>query len=321
MPRLARIDMPGLLQHVIARGVNRGRIFLSDDDRQDFIDRLDRLLKETNTICYAWSLLGNHFHLLLMPIERPLSDLMRRLLTGYAVSFNRRHDRVGHLFQNRYKSIVCDVDAYLMELVRYIHLNPVRSQDVKSLSCLADFPWTGHRQLIGKSDLNIITDSDVLSLFSRRKDTARKAYLEFLSDGLEKESAKDFSGGRPVRQMNDYLRVDGAQCDDRILGSGGFVERILGNKLVVNSEKSLNQIIELVLSHFEIDKTELKLSGQSRRIASAKAVICFIAIRHNRISGSEVAIELGYTRSGVSRAVNRGKLIFDSDEVVQKIFG
>ena len=168
--------------------------------------------------------------------------------------------------------------------------------------------------------MNIITDSDVLSLFSPRKGTARKAYLKFLSDGLDKESAKAFSGGRQVRQTIDYSLVNGAECDDRILGCGGFVERVLGKKLVVNSGNSLNQIIERVSSHYEIDKSELKLCGQSRRIASAKAVICFIAIRHNRIVGSEVAIELGYTRSGVSRAVNRGKLIFECDEVVQKMF-
>ena len=128
MPRLARLDISGLLQHVIVRGIERRDIFNDDRDRQLFIDRLFALLSETGVRCYAWSLLSNHFHLLLMPTSTPLSYFMRRLLTGYAVSFNRRNKRSGHLFQNRYKSIVCEEEPYLLELVRYIHLNPVRAE-------------------------------------------------------------------------------------------------------------------------------------------------------------------------------------------------
>src|SRR6056297_3109223 len=103
MPRHARIDAPGVLQHVICRGIERGRIFLDDDDRHAFVERLSSLLAETQTPCYAWALIPNHFHLLLRTGGTPLETFMRRLLTGYAVSFNRRHNRSGHLFQNRYK--------------------------------------------------------------------------------------------------------------------------------------------------------------------------------------------------------------------------
>ena len=102
MPRQARIDIPGLLQHVIVRGVAQTDIFLDDDDRKDFVQRLSDLLAETKTSCSAWALLDNHVHLLLTPTEQPLASFMRRLLTGYAVVFNLRHKRSGHLFQNRY---------------------------------------------------------------------------------------------------------------------------------------------------------------------------------------------------------------------------
>uniref|UniRef100_UPI000479D4A4 transposase n=1 Tax=Citrifermentans bremense TaxID=60035 RepID=UPI000479D4A4 len=122
MPRAARIDIEGLLQHVIARGIEKRDIFYDDKDRRAFLDRLSPMLLKTKTQCLAWSLMSNHFHILLRPTQGKLSELMRRLLTGYAVSFNLRHHRSGHLFQNRYKSIVCDEDAYLLELVRYIHL-------------------------------------------------------------------------------------------------------------------------------------------------------------------------------------------------------
>ncbi len=134
MPRSARLDIPNLLQHVIVRGIERRDIFLNDDDRQDFVQRYQTLLEEKDVECFAWSLMSNHFHLLLRPTRTPLSTFMRRLLTGYAVTFNLCHNRSGHLFQNRYKSLVCDEDSYLLELVRYIHLIPLRAGMVADLN-------------------------------------------------------------------------------------------------------------------------------------------------------------------------------------------
>ena len=124
MPRLARLDAPGVLHHIMIRGIERRKIFLNNKDREDFLERLSKLLPETKTACYAWVFIPNHAHFLFRTGLVPLATLMRRLLTGYAVGFNRRHNRNGHLFQNRYKSIVCQEDVYLKELVRYIHLNP-----------------------------------------------------------------------------------------------------------------------------------------------------------------------------------------------------
>jgi REP-associated tyrosine transposase len=141
--------MPGILQHVIVRGIEKRNIFLDDEDKTSFIERLSSLLQKTETSCFAWALLSNHFHLLLMPTSTPLSTLMRRLLTGYAVVFNRKHLRSGHLFQNRYKSIVCEEETYLLELVRYIHLNPLRAGLVSNLDELDRYRWCGHAVLMG----------------------------------------------------------------------------------------------------------------------------------------------------------------------------
>ncbi|MDJ0818374.1 MAG: transposase [Desulfobacterales bacterium] len=116
MPRKARIDAPGALHHIIVRGINRRKIFLDDTDRDDFLDRLGDILSDSETPCFAWALMTNHLHLLLRTGTAPIATVMRRLLTGYAVSFNRRHRRHGHLFQNRYKSILCQEDPYLLEL-------------------------------------------------------------------------------------------------------------------------------------------------------------------------------------------------------------
>jgi putative transposase len=149
MPRKARIDAPGALHHIICRGIERRKIFVDDTDRDEFIRRLAGVVNETQTFCYAWALIPNHFHLLLRTGGALITTVMQRLLSGYAGAFNRRHRRTGHLFHNRYKSILCQEDAYLLELTRYIHLNPLRARIVKSLDDLDFYPFTGHSALMG----------------------------------------------------------------------------------------------------------------------------------------------------------------------------
>jgi putative transposase len=147
MPRQARINTIGVLHHVIISGIERGRIFRSDFDRDNFINRLSALIPETQTDCFAWALIPNHAHLLLSTGSVPISVLMSRLLTGYAVWFNKKYRRHGQLFQNRYKSILCQEDPYLKELVRYIHLNPLRAWLVEDMKALDKHPWCGHSVL------------------------------------------------------------------------------------------------------------------------------------------------------------------------------
>ena len=143
MPRLARLDAPGVIHHVIIRGIERRKIFRDNKYRKDMIDRLSDLLPATNTSCYAWAFLSNHAHFLLRSGDQGLSTLMRRVLTGYAIGFNRRHKRHGQLFQNRYKSIICQEEIYVKELVRYIHLNPLRAKIVSDISGLNRYRYCG----------------------------------------------------------------------------------------------------------------------------------------------------------------------------------
>jgi REP element-mobilizing transposase RayT len=152
MPRQARLDAPGTLHHVILRGIEKRRIVGDITDRINFVNRFGALSADTKTGIDAWALMTNH-HILLRSSEIGLSDFMRRFLTGYAISYNRRHRRWGHLFQNRYKSIICDEDTYFMELVRYIHLNPLRAKLIKSLEQLDRYHWSGHSMIMGKRGL------------------------------------------------------------------------------------------------------------------------------------------------------------------------
>ncbi|MBW2635955.1 MAG: transposase, partial [Deltaproteobacteria bacterium] len=151
MPRKARIDPPGALQHIIARGIARRKVFDDNADRDFFVDRLGLILTDTNTQCFAWALIPNHFHLLLKTGTTPIATVMKRLLTSYAMHYNRRLKRHGHLFQNRYKSILCQEDAYLLELVCYIHLNPLRAKQVEDMNGLDNYLYGGHSTLMGKT--------------------------------------------------------------------------------------------------------------------------------------------------------------------------
>jgi len=134
---------------VIARGIDRAAIFRDDADRVRFGDRLGRVVADSAARVFAWALLDNHVHLLLQRGPHPLSRVVQRLLTGHALAFNRRHGRCGHLFQNRFKSILVDDDTYLQTVIRYIHLNPLRAGVVADLAALERYPWSGHAGMLG----------------------------------------------------------------------------------------------------------------------------------------------------------------------------
>jgi len=174
MPRQARIEAPGALHHVIIRGIERRKIFRSDYDRKNFVSRLSKLIPETQTDCFAWALIPNHAHLLLRTGTVPISTVMRRLLTGYSGWFNKKYKRHGQLFQNRYKSILCREDPYLKELVRYIHLNPLRAKLVHDLKEVDTYPWCGHAVVMNKTENTWQNINYVYGLFPEQKGQARK---------------------------------------------------------------------------------------------------------------------------------------------------
>ena len=234
MPRKARIDGPGALHHIIVRGIERRRIFSDDLDRDNFIERLGDILTETQTFCFAWALIPNHAHLLLRTGQTHLSTVMRRLLTGYAISYNRRHRRHGHLFQNRYKSILCQEDAYLLELVRYIHLNPLRAKIVKSLTEADTYPYSGHSALMGKFQRDFQDTDYVLRLFGKKIPEARKAYRAYVNKGIALGRRPELVGGGLIRSAGGWSVLksmtrarDHMKSDERILGDGDFTKSVL----------------------------------------------------------------------------------------------
>ena len=203
MTREARVDYPGAIHHVMVRGLERRKIFLNLADKQFLLEKLESYVVENNVRCFAWAFMPNHIHLLLQISFVPMSSFMQKLLTSYGVYFNKKHNRSGYLYQNRYKSIQCSTESYFLELLRYIHLNPVRSGSVESVGMLSSYPWTGHGALLGKVSRDWQETQSALSCFAKAEDTARIKYNNFLLEGLDKNIEEERKKFESVLALND----------------------------------------------------------------------------------------------------------------------
>ena len=324
MPRQARIDAPGACHHIICRGIERRKIFLDDTDRDRFLLRLGVVLKTSTTRCCAWALIPNHFHFLLQTGNTPISDVMRRLTTGYAVEFNHRHNRAGHLFQNRYKSILCQLDLYLLELVRYIHLNPIRAEIVRSLPELRSHRYCGHGQLLGGKRYSWQETSEVLSRFGTNDHDARSKYERFVAEGLHAGKRPELTGGGLVRSAGGWQEVVAARragiflnSDERILGDSDFVERVLQiAEEIVERESAyraegvdFEQVAARVARLLKMDVAEIWRHGKEPTLVKARSLLCHWATHELGLTETEVAARLGITQSSVSRAAVRGEAL------------
>lgn len=323
MPRKARLDAPGVLHHIIIRGIERRKIFRDDQDKDNFIDRLATLLSETKTICYAWALMSNHAHFLFRSGDTGISTLMRRVLTGYAIYFNHRHHRNGQLFQNRYKSIICQEDIYFRELIRYIHLNPLRAKLVPDIKGLNKYTYSGHTVLMGKKQPDWYDAKYVFSYFGRTLPEARKKYLQHVKEGADQGRRPELVGGGLIRSLGGWsaakkLRLTGqdrVKGDERILGESEFVSGLLaGANEKLNRRYELKglgynfeKIIKKVSMLYGISEDELCAKGRRKDKVEARDILCFWAVSELSMSCTEVARRLGMSQPGVGYAVNRGK--------------
>ena len=322
MPRTARLDAPGVFHHVMIRGIERRNIFRTRKDREDFLQRLGKLLPETRTACYGWAFLSNHAHFLFRTGSIPLSNLMRRLLTGYVIGFNRRHDRHGQLFQNRFKSIVCQEEVYLKELVRYIHLNPVRAGLVTDLAGLQRYRYCGHGALAGAAEVEWQDAEHVLALFGKRTSTARQAYQTYMEEGLQQGHRNDLVGGGLIRSLGGWAEVsrlgrDHGMSDERILGESDFVETILSDAgealtrqyTLKASGYDLQRIAGRAASLLGIEAAEIFSPGRQSVKSKARSLVCFWAARELGMSLADLARAFAISIPGISYAVRRGEAL------------
>jgi putative transposase len=320
VPRQARLDAPGTLHHVIVRGIEKRRIVDDQWDRRDFVSRMGQVASETETTVYAWALMTNHAHILLRSGGHGLSRFMRRFLTGYAITYNRRHRRHGHLFQNRYKSIVCDEDSYFRELVRYIHLNPVRAKVVKTISELDRYGWSGHSVLMGRIEHEWQDRDYVLSWFGSKEGEARRGYRQYVEDAVSQGRRSDLVGGGLVRSLGGWSEVlsmrrnnERLLTDERILGSGDFVEGIIreaDHRLKhqfsgKNIREKADKLIEQTCKQNDINPKELRLGAKRGRIGRVRSQLAYQLVQDHGLPMAQVARLLGVSTSAICKAVSR----------------
>jgi len=321
MTRSARLDAPGVLHHIIIKGIEQREIFIDDKDRDDFLARMERLLLETKTSCYAWALIPDHAHFLFRTGNIPVAVLMSRLLTGYAVGYNRRHKRNGKLFQNRYKSILCQEEIYLAELVRYIHLNPIRAGLVSNLEELNSYSYCGHSALLGNIKRDWQDSDYVLGYFGAESIDAISCYDTFVSQGIHHGHREDLVGGGLIRSLNGWsptgIKESHLKSDERILGDGKFVEAVLSETkerfersyLIRCRGYDLEKVAARAAAICAIEVDDIFSRRKQTTKVKARSLFCYWASSELGVSHTELAKRIGISVPGVGYCAERGKLI------------
>jgi REP element-mobilizing transposase RayT len=304
------------------RGIEKRDIFMDDDDRSEFFRRMGVLAEKTSTDVYAYALMNNHVHILLKSSLTGMPTFMRCLLSGYAQYFNRKHQRVGHLFQNRYKSVVCEEDLYFRKLIAYINLNPLRGGLVCSIQELGVYPWCSHARLMGQIRDNWYQGDYVLTYFGKSKAEARLNYVAYIEDELPHDRQDELNGGGLLRSHGGWSQVcsmrrhgDREMSDERILGSGDFVKEILDqaeDKLV--RQLPLKEALELAQKDIEVACSEAGIpvsllcsGGRNRSVTGLRLMLVARLVNERGLTYAETARQLGITTSAVSQMMTRIK--------------
>jgi putative transposase len=298
MARRARLFAPGILYHVIVRGNYRQKTFLNARDYQAYLERLARYRKRFGVTVYAYCLMSNHVHLLVETGSQPLSRFMQGLQQSYTQYFNRKHRKVGHLFQGRYKAILCEKDEYLLGLVRYIHLNPIRAKIVQKLD---EYPYSGHRHYAGSGVSDVLEPSRVLDMLG-----GRAGYRRFVQDGLKE-------GHRA-----EYYQV----VDQRFLGDEGFTKKL---KFKSDEEpetpkpkKPLSVAFRNAARAIEVEPWVLSAADRGWEASRCRALVAYVLIRRLGYKLKDVAKCMGRDVATVSSLVSRYSERLADDEEWRK---
>ncbi len=316
------MHIPGGYYHVIGRGLERRYIFKARIDKLDFLARMGDNLERANAHCLAWALMSNHYHFLVQVGEEPLSRLMAPVLGGFASSYNRRIKRCGYVFQNRYQSILVDEDCYLLELIRYIHLNPVVAGMITDVSGLKDYPWTGHAGMTGKHRQTWHSVNAALAYFGAKTRQARPAYVRYMQESEKDPQDTSFSGGGMIRSHGGWesierLRKEHIACigDERILGSSEFVTSALRQDSLwtqqptrlANAGWNIEKLAEWVCHSTGIDQDNLLLKARGGKLSEAKSILCYLGARELGLTIREIADFLSISQPSATAWVRKGE--------------
>lgn len=289
MPRKPRIHTPGAIYHVILRGNARQDIFSDDKDRYRFYEIIQKSCERFRHRFLAFCLMTNHIHLAVQVGEIPLSRIMQNVSLRYTQWFNWRHKRTGHVFQGRYKAIMVDADAYALELVAYIHLNPVRAR-------ISDRPenhrWSSHRAYLGKESLSWLETGSILSQFSKNVRKSRTMFAEFVRERVAEGRREEFHGEKSI--------------DSRIIGDDRFVDIILANTDAVPEQKpDVVSVVTTVKKHYNITDDRLRSQGQERVASEARSLAAWATLELSSGKLSELARYVDRAPSTLTCAVRR----------------
>jgi REP element-mobilizing transposase RayT len=291
MARKPRLFVAGGFYHVVLRGNNRGDIFFEHDDRKRWQSLLHKGLDRYGHRLHAYCWMTNHVHMLLQAGEVPLSNFVRTLASTYARSVNARYGRVGHLFERRYRARLIQQDPYLLEVVRYTHLNPVRADIVESPD---EYPWSSHHTYTGRFKLPWVTTQFILGHFSATQDAARAAYLKFMQAEVPQSSSQG---------LDDLDRISAS--DDQLIGDDEWKSETLSKLPPRRQSRSLDELIQQACETHEVTEDQLRSRSRCRLHSAIRAEIAFAAVDEGIATITEVARRFGRAHSGLSRAVNR----------------
>lgn len=306
MARKPRIEFEGAFYHVITRGNQRQKIFKDSDDFLKYLEILSNYKVRYKYFLYAFILMNNHVHLLIETQEIPLSKILQGINQSYTTYFNRKYKTVGHLFQGRYKAILCDRDEYLLSLVKYIHLNPVRAKIVKSPD---KYQWSSHHSYIQRTDrVNIIDTDQVLRMFSEDKQRARKLYSAYMSDS------------QIVKKEDVYNTIG-----QRILGSEEFLERVIEKydgelkKEKREREYTLFEIAKGVEKICGVTLKQIREKSKSETITLGRRLLSLVAKEYGH-KGKEIGQYIRKDPAIVTRDLKeKGKLEREMEKVIDVI--
>lgn len=300
MARKPRLHYPGALYHVILRGNDKQDVFFEPNDRRCFYALLADGVERFEHRIHAFCLMTNHVHLAVQVANVPLSKIVQNLAFRYARWINCRYHRVGHLFQGRYNARLVDADSYLLQLVRYIHMNPVKANLVADP---ASYPWSSHRAYLGNDQLAWLTMDTVLGHFGRRIPVAVKRYAQHVAGGPQDDATATLP-----------------KCNDpRVLGDDDFVERVSGRvQAQLGNHVNLEDIVRTVCASYRLNLGSLRSPSKQRVAAEARAVIAHLALDLGAASGKDVADEVGRASESIYDALARLRVRLGGDEELRR---
>lgn len=271
MARKPRIHYPGALYHVMVRGNNGEKVLADEIDKRKYFNVLTQYKEKLGFKLYAFCIMDNHAHFLIEVQDVSLSQIMQRIQQVYTQWFNRKYNRTGHVFQQRYKALLCDKDSYLLQLIRYIHNNPIKANLDDGLK----YKWSSHAYYVGKEKGNFIDMSDVLNMFSADRREALKQYLRFMDQKPEEIMYENFEELQPKVQVRKKKEAEQRLSIDELM-----------EKICINEHVNINEITR---------RTKI------RRISDIRKAIVLLSERYCNITNTMLAQKLNLPLSMISK--------------------